>query len=258
MCRAHALPPTTSVVTPKFCACISVVFHELRELMVGHGSPRNREWLNFDLMRVHLVIKDEGPIRQTAEQKPPTRYLRIAQSGTRILRVIYRRDARATISIRTLVAVIETGFRITERLPRVAECFIVHVLMKQRERKKVFRLNIDFFLMFIVICNAIQHFLHVSKRLRARKERQIPARIVRNLGRIVERVTVRQNRRTAIQMSQHPVLLKPGHMSNFPEYRINDLQTWANQLFVSQIYNQGKRTATRFVQRCEIIQTFRD
>jgi hypothetical protein len=118
-------------------------------------------------------------------------------------------------------------------LARVAESFVVHILVKQRERKEILGLRGNSFGSLALIRYSIQNLPHVSKRLCARRQRQIPARIMRDPGRVVERVTVWQYRRAAIQVSQHPILLKPGDVADFPQQRINYAEPRSYQLLVS-------------------------
>src|SRR5690242_11717640 len=154
MCRARAVPPVPAIVSPEFLSPVSSIIDERREFAVGHGRLRDRERLNSDLMRVQLVVENEGAIRQTAEQKLTAGYVGVAQ----FLTVCYR----ALLNL-----VIESRLRVAERLPRVAKRFVVHVFMKERERKEVLRLTIDVVLILIKVGHAIQHFLQVRQRVRA-------------------------------------------------------------------------------------------
>src|ERR1041384_4180322 len=170
MVRLRALPPAPSIITPKLFAEIAAIIDELNKLAVGHSRARDSEWLNLDFVRVHLVVENERPIRQAADEKAAARYFGISQMMIDCYLGIWRVGFR------------KSGFWIPECLPRVTKRFVVHVFVKQGERKKIFRLRIDFFALLIMIGNSLQNFLQVRERLRPRRQEQIPTGLVRHVG----------------------------------------------------------------------------
>src|SRR5437588_6502947 len=72
---------------------------------------------------------------------------------------------------------------------------------------------------------------------------------MRHLRRIVERIAVGQYRRAPVQMSEHPVFLKPRHVPDFPKQWVNDLQARSDHLFVIQIGKQRDGAPPRLTQR---------
>src|SRR5256714_10170019 len=74
---------------------------------------------------------------------------------------------------------------------------------------------------------------------------------MRHLRRIVERIAIGQYWRAPVQMSEHPVFLKPRHVPDFPKQGVNDLQARSDHLFVVQIGNQRDGAPPRLAQRID-------
>ena len=53
---------------------------------------------------------------------------------------------------------------------------------------------------------------------------QVPARVVRHLGRVVERVGIGHQRGAPARGTQRPEFLEPGDVAHFPERRIDDVE----------------------------------
>ena len=91
------------------------------------------------------------------------------------------------------------------------------------------------------IHDAVADFLHITNRLSARRQRQMPARIVCNLRRIIEGITVRAHRRMTSCMTQHPVFLKIGNVSDLPQKGIDRAQYRNTKLIVREIAYEIER-----------------
>ena len=52
-----------------------------------------------------------------------------------------------------------------------------------------------------------------------------------------------------VQMTQDPILLKPGNMPNFPTQRIDDTQARPDRLLLIQIRNQRECALSCFVEQ---------
>src|SRR5438105_7234273 len=70
-----SLSPAPSGFAPELFAFIAAVIDEGPELGIRDGGARDRKRLDFDFVRIHLVVKDEWSIKQPAEKKPAPRYL---------------------------------------------------------------------------------------------------------------------------------------------------------------------------------------
>ena len=67
----------------------------------------------------------------------------------------------------------------------------------------------------------------VSTRCGQVGQRQIPARVVRHVRGVVQRVSTRENRRRqrlALLVAKAPMFLEPADMADFPERRVDDSQ----------------------------------
>src|SRR5207302_9003234 len=80
--------------------------------------------------------------------------------------------------------------------------------------------------------HAVADRAHVGKRSFPGGKRQVPASVVRDGGRIVQRVPIGTERALASRAAEHPFLLEPSHVSDFPEERVDDGQLWFHQLLV--------------------------
>src|SRR5262245_23640430 len=100
MSCVHGLSPAPTILAPKLLAFVTSIINKRSKLSVPNCSSRHRERLDLHLVRIHLVIEDERPVGQTPEEQPAAGHPGVTQifaAGTRILRVIHGRDARATV-----------------------------------------------------------------------------------------------------------------------------------------------------------------
>ena len=58
---------------------------------------------------------------------------------------------------------------------------------------------------------------------------------------VVKSIATIEHRRSMVQMTQGPILLKPGNVSNLPARRINYTQARADQLVIVQVSSEGER-----------------
>jgi len=104
---------------------------------------------------------------------------------------------------------------------RVVQRLGVHVLVQRREAHEVAQL-------FVVglageaLERELEDIGEIGARRGERGKRKLPASVVRHVGRVVERVGVRQQCLGQAPFAQAPVLLEPADMPDLPQRRVDD------------------------------------
>src|SRR5579885_346505 len=89
--------------------------------------------------------------------------------------------------------------------------------------------------------DAVKDLPYVFESFGLGGQRKVPARLMRDAGGIIKLVTLWPNGWQATGVAQHPVLLKPGYMTDLPAERVHNLHPWSDHLFVAQILDQFQR-----------------
>ena len=66
-----SLSPLPAGSGPKFWLLVTAFSYKRSELCIRDCGPGNRERVQLNLVRIHLVVKNKRLIRQAAEQKMP-------------------------------------------------------------------------------------------------------------------------------------------------------------------------------------------
>jgi len=134
--------------------------------------------------------------------------------------------------------------RVLKRLTRVRKGLVVHVLVEDRKQNEIGQLFSR-----IALAQAFQQAVarrsEIRQRLFARRQRQVPADIVRDRGGIIKRIRIGKHRGELSPVAQRPPLLEPGHVSDFPAQRVDDREAGAHELLVRQVGDQAESPLAR-------------
>src|SRR5205085_5019639 len=100
------------------------------------------------------------------------------------------------------------------------------------------------------IHDAVTDILHVTSRFSARRQRQMPARIVCDLRRIIKGVTASPHRSLTSSVTQDPVFLEISDVPNFPEKGIDRTQKRHTNLLVRKIAHKIERARSSVNYQC--------
>ena len=103
----------------------------------------------------------------------------------------------------------------------------MHVLVADGEFVEIARIVVDRAAQPLLL--ARQHVGHVAEGAGAVGQVELPARGVRHVARIPQPVAALDQRRAAVGMAQHPVLLEPADVADLPEHGIDDVEARAHQ-----------------------------
>ena len=98
---------------------------------------------------------------------------------------------------------------------------------------------------------AVESRLHVTQSLLSGRQAQVPAGIVDDIGGIVHRVSALEQRSLLAQVATDPELLKPGHVPDLPERRVDDREARADHLLVVKIRDQRECPAAALSQELD-------
>ena len=132
------------------------------------------------------------------------------------------------------------GCVVSPGLAHVVKCFGVHVLMPRRELREVglgfARIRCQSFK------RAIEHRVAITLCRVESGKIEVPARVVRHGGRVIERIGRGQTRRPGraiIRSAQAPILLEPADMTDFPARRIGDADARPEFPRAAQVVGHG-------------------
>ena len=97
------------------------------------------------------------------------------------------------------------------------------------------------------------YVLHILQAAPAVQQRQVPADAVDDGDGIIQIVAVVQKRPFAIEHAQDELLIKPGHMTHFPQQGIYDTQPGADNLLVVEGVKQLQRSGASELQTIDQI-----
>jgi len=120
----------------------------------------------------------------------------------------------------------------------------VHVLVQEHQGKKISCIVtqvIPVTFLTVEIEHLIENSLHVSYSFPVCWKRQVPTRFMGHARGVVKSIATIEHRLSMVQMTQGPILLKPGNVSNLPAQRINYTQARADQLVIVQVSSEGER-----------------
>ncbi len=141
----------------------------------------------------------------------------------------------------------------SQRLACDREGFAVHILVVEREPEKVEAL--------ITVAGAgermqcrIQNVGEIRERGGARRQVEIPARVVRHVARVVPAIAVRQVRRCqrviGTAPAQTPVLHEPADVADFPQERVDAREARRRDpLRIIEVCHERARILARILQR---------
>ena len=186
-------------------------------LSVAHRARSNREGLYLDIVRPLLVVEDEALlVAPGAEAERAAGELQEFRS-----RVAMNCDPGS-----------EFGLGVAVGLVGVVQRLGVHVLVQRGEAHEVGeRLVVG--LARQAVQRFLQHGTEVAACGRQARQRQIPARVVRDGRGVIERIGIRQDRGRefpAIAPAQAPMLLEPADVTDLPERWIDDREPRTAQL----------------------------
>ena len=206
--------PVPALGRPEIAAPIATVANEFQKLRIGDRGPSNAKRFQLDPVRPLFVVEMKPGISRRTEEKLSPGQLDVSVQGA-VPRIVSAQRVR-----------------VAERLPCIVKRFRVHVLMEERqlhevEKPLVVRFPLE------PRQHAIENTILKLERGRKVRQRQIPARVVRDLRGIVERIGALEDalrERFVGAQSEAPVLLEPGDVSQLPQHGIDDRELWAEQL----------------------------
>jgi hypothetical protein len=228
--RRERIPPRPTLIAPPFAPVVAARIDEVSELTVSDRFASEEKRTQLDFVRPLFVIEHEASAGRSTQQKNTAGELGVAarRRGGRVYR---NRDQR--------------GRRIAERLARVMKRLRVHVLVAGSKLREVeqpvvvgsFRKE---------VLQLMQHGVKIAASSFKGQERQLPAHIVRDRGRVVQRVGRVDHARPASAvgpLAQTPIFLKPREVSELPEDGVDDRELRTQQSFSVEIV--GKREDAR-------------
>ena len=208
---------------------VAAIVHESRELSVGHGRARDGEGRQFMRMRPLFVVENVQRAGFRTQIVPAARHEDIFIAD--VIDQVRRRARLIGGKLRR---------RITHRLARVRNRLAVHIFVHGHKPVEIGFVRCGVALVELFE-HAVEHLLHVGQRLIARRQRQLPAGIMRHRGRIPERIRVRPDGLQIAQVPQGPAFLKPRDVAQLPNQRIDDVHARHAHLLVGEIGHQRER-----------------
>ena len=224
--RAGRLAPAPAGAAPPLAATVAAVLHELGEASLRDGRAGDPERRELHRVGPLLVVEHEGLAGLRAEQE------RAAGNGDVSGQVAAARDRRRGVG--------EPRRGVPERLARERHRLEVHVLVEDAQRDEV-RIRVA---ALDERPDAGFDVPQVCGGLREVRERQLPARVVRDGGGVVEGVAVGTERRPPGRVAQHPALLEPGDVAELPEGRVHDGEPRSQELRVGQRRRELQRATS--------------
>ena len=125
----------------------------------------------------------------------------------------------------------------------------MHVLVKHGVLRKVVAHRVGAPLLQVAADTCL-HLLHVRQRIRQFGQRQIPAIVVRDIDRVIQLVHARQDRPLAQMLTQYPVLVEIGRVTDLPAQRIHDIQARPHHLPGIEPVDKTERPLPRVPDLC--------
>jgi hypothetical protein len=224
------LAPAPTFFAPEAALQVPPVLDELSELRLSYRRSRDGERANFNRMRPFLVIEYEALSGKGAEPKSTSRYFYVAGATA------------SFVSMRSVFATadIEVGCSIPQCLSGPGESLRMHIFVKHRQENKIFFFRFGHPAINL-FNDLVAHVYHVSHSTLSIGHGKVPTAIVRDRRGIIERISVGTERRRPFP-TQNPILLKPSHMPNFPEQRVNRWQLGAYHLLIGKVLDQLARS----------------
>ena len=235
--RAAGFEPLPTLVAPVLRLAIAAVFDEFEKLAVGYRRPGDAKRFEHDLMGPLLVVEDEGEILGRADQVFATGDLDVTRTGAAI-------DGGRPLTL-------GDRRRIAQGLARVGQGFGMHAFVEGGEpvEVKFFRPKLKF--AGDTLAAALEDFVHVAQCVIAVGQQQLPARVMSDIGGVVQPVAMFPYRFLAIQVAQNPKFLSPRHMADLPERRIDDCQARSDQLPLVKIGDQAEQAVAELAHGCD-------
>ena len=235
-CRRIAAPGK-ALFRPQRIGCIAALLDEFSELAAGNGRPRHAKRRHKDVVRPFFIVENKRVFRPGAEAKRPARDVRVAIKPAGLRHPLRRHRPVG----------LKYGGRIGERLTGPGKGLVMHVFVKRRELVEI-TVALAGKAVIKPADQRIQYRRHVVFHLFQRIDRQVPPGIVGDGNRIVERIAAVEQRLMAVFLSQDEIFVKPGHMTDFPDRRVQNRQLGPDKLFIRKAFQQFQRPLAGTVQ----------
>ncbi len=219
--------PIPAPAAPQLTPAVAAVVDEDLVLGVRHGRGGDPEGSHLHGMRPLLVVEDEGFVGRGAKHERAAAHLDVA----RLVRRIDHGCRRHRIEAR------QGGPGVAQRLPDQGQVLRVHVLVQRGQRVEV-RLLGTRLARAQPVHTPSKHIPDIGKRRPTRREPMVPAACVGNFERIVDSVRARQKRRSAVEVTQDPVLLEPADVPDLPDRWLHEMPSGPQHLIVRQLLHQ--------------------